>query len=86
MTKGKRAEVELTADGELGAALASLRDAAWRLSVFAFKHDERFFDVDLTEREARDLGACVAVAEVMSAQVDAIGTQVRRLRKRAREM
>ena len=88
MARGQRAggeEVELDADGELAAAIAALKEAAWRLRLAAHDLEEEYgMRRAVDQREERS--ACVAVADVLALQIDAVGTHARRLRKRAREI
>lgn len=86
MDKGERAEVELDGWGELGAAIAALKDAAWRLSMASFKLEEDGAMPSPSVRRAMEVGACMAVAESLREQVESLATQARKLRKRARDI
>lgn len=85
---------ELDADGRLRDAIKALHEAAWHLRVASYSLEEECAGLpsglpsadSLAYRRALELGACMASADTLAAQVEAIGTQTRRLRKRAREI
>ena len=89
MVKGERAggeEVELDADGELAAAIAALKEAAWRLRMASYNLEEEHAGLSPSVYRPMELGACVALADVLATQVEACASQARKLRKRAREI
>lgn len=89
---GKRAEIEevdLDGWGELGEAITALREASWRLGMASYKLEEDGVAPSTATpsvRHAMEVGACVALAEALATQVEAIASQARKLRKRAREV
>lgn len=82
--------VELDADGEFGAAIKALQEAAWRLRMASYNLEEEHAHLppSTMDRPYRpmELGACMASAELLAMQIDAVSTQARRLRKRARDI
>jgi hypothetical protein len=77
---------ELDADQHLAAAIKASREMSWHLLMASFQLAEEYASRAPVVRQAVEVGACVATAEVLAAQVDAIGTQARKLRKRARNI
>ena len=89
MARGQRAsgeEVELDADGELAAAIAALKEAAWRLRMASYNLEEEHAGLSPSVYRPMELGAVVALADLLGGQVEAIASQARKLRKRAREV
>lgn len=86
MKTGKTVAEEYDADGQFGEAIKALRDAAWLLRVAAYALEEEYQTLPTATYRPVELGACMAVADLLGAQVEAIGTQARRLRKRARDI
>ncbi len=87
---GPQVVFELDADGEFGEAIKALKEAAWRLHMASYQLEEEYARLPPPTSRPMELGmevgACVALAGLLGAQVEAIGTQTRRLRKRAREI
>ena len=86
-------EGEYDADRELGEAMKALREAAWRLRIASYALEERFrgrgslaFPEVYRGELLQDVGASIAIADLLATQIDAIGAQTRRLRKRARNI
>jgi hypothetical protein len=77
---------ELDADQHLAAAIKASREMSWHLLMASYQLEEEHRSLPQATYRPVELGACVATAELLATQVDAIGTQTRKLRKRARNI
>jgi hypothetical protein len=77
---------ELDADQHLAAAIKASREMSWHLLLASYQLEEEHASHVPMVRAASEVASCVAVAELLATQVDAIGTQTRKLRKRARNI
>ena len=80
---------ELDTDQHLAAAIKASREMSWHLLMASYQLEEEHRSLpNATHATYRpvEVGACVATAELLATQVDAIGTQTRKLRKRARNI
>jgi hypothetical protein len=77
---------EYDADKEFGAAIKALREAAWhmQLASYAVYEEVALLPPGTSIPSPYEGGAIVASGELLAAQIDALGTQVRKLRKRAK--
>jgi hypothetical protein len=84
--RGAASRGDLSADREFAAAVKALSEAAWLLRVASCDlEQERQGSAQLSVDHAEQVGVCLGMAHVLAAQIDAIGTQTRRLRKQAHE-
>ena len=76
------------ADKEFGAAIKALSEAAWRLRCASYAVDELIASLPpgTSIPSPYEGGAVVATTDLLVDQIEALGTQTRRLRKRARNI
>ena len=88
MSRSTTGSEQYDADKQFGAAIKALQEAAWRLRLASNAVDELMASLPpgTSIPSPYEGGAVVATADVLTDQIDALSTQTRRLRKRARNI